>query len=880
MDIDNLLAFRGRERHLLNFFSGSGSGVARKKSARARTNPSYKKRKSAPKKKRKMPILIAGAAFDVAGQGFNAQRDEEDNKRHFHQLMDAFNGVQDTEEGNVFSSEEFPSFQPGTPLDRKLNMLLVKSVSHSPTGLFTEAVSTTDRATILVETLLRKTSNTWGNMINNMPKCVASESNFSAEACARIMESIVTGKIAFDDIPLRTKKYCLTFGQRLFALYALSQSDGTTQTTLQLKVSTEWLAKITAKGKRREPYTTSLSAYKPSRLQLMTCVTGFGKTITALLVAMMDVCQPKLWEQIKLEGICNILEQRSIYAGSGMFEGGPMHEQTICRAILIVCARQVLVQWEDAAIDMAHGIFYHYGRECPIRIHVLRTCRFNMQDMADADPNDVFVILAEPTTQTRDSLRKYPNLHFVTRIDDEMVTHLREEHLYPKRGLDGSLVSRYRVLESLPAKRHLLVNATYESIKKVLAIDGHPLRELLRPHSAGMRQDCVPQHYNLAKAIVKNDTPVVEAMLDQYARLNFLIMPPILNNLMVSDVLSQMPNAFDVFRVRCCFNTLDGAWNNAQGFEMLPNSLQGLVMSLLPVQAAAAAVVPVSLGQLFAKNVDGNNLSMWIDDIIHRFVVADIDVAPYMPTLTRFKNRVQELCDGAECAVCMESMRAPRSAVVMRCCTNLICGDCVKEYERCAFCRAPNAQFSCNLHEVQNPREAIVLAQPENAELPDVLKRLSSTRKPLIKACISTIEAMLEHHPYARLLIGVHHREGKVLDNFTSKIKEKWPHASVEDIEHLGSADECAEKREQFNNVAENTKPFIWVIDSRIESDSIAGIDLHATTGIIMTVGMSQAAQEQLAGRATRRTMLYNVEQGHHIVRSNILVIILDTQSA
>ena len=107
-------------------------------------------------------------------------------------------------------------------------------------------------------------------------------------------------------------------------------------------------------------------------------------------------------------------------------------------------------------------------------------------------------------------------------------------------------------------------------------------------------------------------------------------------------------------------------------------------------------------------------------------------------------------------------------------------------------------------------------------------------------------------------------------------MKEKWPHASVEDIEHLGCAETCDLKRKQFNNLTQYKKPFLWIIDSQIESKSIAGIDLPATFAVILTTQVSKEAQQQLIGRATRRASWHNTETGG-VQPSNKMVIMLDT---
>ena len=90
------------------------------------------------------------------------------------------------------------------------------------------------------------------------------------------------------------------------------------------------------------------------------------------------------------------------------------------------------------------------------------------------------------------------------------------------------------------------------------------------------------------------------------------------------------------------------------------------------------------------------------------------------------------------------------------------------------------------------------------------------------------------------------------------------------------SSDITAELRHKYNNPVGFSYPFLWLVDSKLDSESIAGIDLPATLAIIMTTQMSLTAQKQLAGRSVRRTPQHILPVG--VIRpEDKMVIMLNT---
>lgn len=822
-------------------------------------------------------------------RGASETRDDVD-AMHISLLMDAVMKHATDDEAALKLRRDYavPSALPAAAptsdvADARVASVLDEIVAEK--GIFVDALHNGEEAYVSMRTVLERQSATWQRLLH-LPRCVKVSTNQTTVRMQAMLASVLSCTMGFADIPWRTDEYDLSFGQRAVILHYCVEPSKSTE-RVELEVSTEWIRHLSVpSGKapaRVTPYRTALNmrGCRPS-VELLTCVTGFGKTLTAMMIGLMDACHPKLWGKLLVEFRQRVHEKRCIPKAGGIYEGNDPEAHRLARVILVVCDNHLIPQWREAAIHAARGMYLQLDDDS-VRICIVQE-RFDLEVLASASPSYVFIVLARPTTYTSDALRAHPNIHIVSRFDDEMATNLTRgeaPEVRSRSSSSSSLGRRFRILESVAAKRHMCVNATVGSMAAVMRIPHHPLRELLAGYSGSCLTHELPTHKNLANAVVRGWSAETELHLEQFARLTFTVMPPELLEITVDDALAQMTPAFRVVRLRCSLATLDGRLHDSQENDMMSNDLVSVIKSVCEMpKAEFSHVVGPTLAALLSDTTTSSRIASVMRDLstaIAESIRALDDVSTSLRrrsqahTLSRLADRVDEAQEGAECAVCMDSLQAPAEAVVMMCCTNMLCRTCAESLRRCVFCRRENPTCSLNVHDIVARGEEEV--EDANQAVGDLDERslfgrlVVFNRRPrsLLTTCFAAIDEILAEKPCARILVGMKHRSANATDSMLKRFRDTYTAANVEDIESMShdcDANTCAAKRDAFNDRIGHAVPFLWIIDSALTSSSLAGIDLPTTDVVVMTTQMEESAQWQLAGRAVRRTPVHKLPDG------------------
>ena len=787
------------------------------------------------------------------------------------------------------SSDEF------SPVGRSTQEQVADLVTHDNLyeGFCDALKSEEHTVTLPMRSVLDAQSAKWTNVLK-MPKCVDVSTNVESVMRDNLFERMFDSSIGFAQIPWRTRVYDLTFMQRVVALYYLIPASHHTS-RVELEIPERWLRALTMKGKRVTPYNVALNLKDHPNLQFLSCVTGFGKTVTAALIGLSDICLPFMWERAKTEYIARIFERRRV-PQSNFFEGGDVGEQKLARAILIVSPQHLLSQWEEAIVDMAHGMLTHLGEKNTVRICVLRD-QFDLSVMHEAPSNYAFVVLAAPTVELSDRLRAHPDIHFVSRFDDELATpeHPEASGCGKSSSQNTSLFRRFRVMESLAAMRHMLINATFDSLQQVCRQRYHPVREQLTPGGTAID---LPTHERLATAVCKAQSATVEMHLDQFARIYLMSLPPSITTACKEDALAQMCENFLIEKIKCKTGTLEGraAQNGEVDMASLPLPQVLLRMFRGCIKMSDPAVMEKVESTIDMEVADSANLSATALAGLVQEVHDDLACLPIplearlqearvlsLSALTRLKANFEKMSApeeaDAECGICCESMLPPREVVVMRCCTHLVCADCAAMYNPCPFCRAPDPSHTVDLNALMHRPPADPNAEPAEAPAESYETRIAQLRErtpSFIRATLGVIEALMMDNKSPRILIGMHNRSSGSMDAMIAKIQYSFPTACVEAMERFKdkSFDEIADLRRKYNDCNADARPYLWIIDSDISSASVAGMDLPATHAIIMSTSMTPAAQWQLAGRAVRRTPRFLLPEGEARPRDKRLILL------
>lgn len=822
-------------------------------------------------------MKVVCSAKVVHHRGAADARDDIDSE-HLQRYTDSMmNDCHEDTTPKVVSEHTEHGFSPGArTVDEQAEQLLLHDKAYEAFQEASANLSGSEVCVLPIKTVLAAQSSKWTNLLK-LPKCVTVSTNCEAVTRRNMFDALFSSSIGFAHIPWRTRLHNLSYMQRVIALYHLVPPSETTR-NVRLDIPERWLRALTLKGKRVTPYRVALNIKDQPNLQFLSCVTGFGKTITAVLIGLCDVCLPQLWSKAQAECGRRVFERRRV-PQSNFFEGGDSCEQRVARAILIVAPVHLHSQWEDAIVDMAHGML---AQTSALRICLLRE-KFDMSIMLAASAEYVFVVLASPTVELSERLRKHPDIHFVSRFDDELATPPCDESAGGSGKINTSLIRRFRVMETVAVMRHMLLNATFDSLAKACRMKYHPVREQLTPGGTG---GDLPTHERLARAVCKAQSAVVEMHLDQFARLYLMSIPPSFTVACRDDALAQMCENFLVQRVLCRAGTLEGRLSGSSETDMLSLPLTEVLRHLF---------AEISVPSHFEHYID--NASSGLSDAptpseicdvvhdIHDDIMASIPISSLnieqrskmLSQINRLADRLTNLLDNdIECEICCEALTPPTPVVVMRCCTNMVCTECAALYNPCPFCRAQDPSFSSNLNHILHRTAAVASVNPIVDTYDTRMKELCDRRTSFFRASVGIIDALMLDNPSARLLIGLHNRKAHTMTNLLNKLKASFPTACIESMERFKDMDVDLVKdlRVRFNDCQLDPRPFIWVIDSQLASDTVAGMDLPATHAVLMTTTMSTAAQWQLAGRAVRRTPRHLLPNGEVRPRDKRLIML------
>lgn len=213
---------------------------------------------------------------------------------------------------------------------------------------------------------------------------------------------------------------------------------------------------------------------RPS-LTLLNLRTGNGKTLIGILMAMTELCNPKLWYNLN-SSWRSIVWSKSAMNGIGLTNCSHLTNQVLARVTIAFIPSPLMRQWEATAklVNEAMCTEFGYGFTIWVGLSVLQrggagidgqdTIRKTLKEAhrrSSKDDKAILWIVPARTESATQTLRETPDVCFATRIYDECTS---------------TTEPRCAARESQPLT-NLILQATVERLKKATQNQSrHPLR--------------------------------------------------------------------------------------------------------------------------------------------------------------------------------------------------------------------------------------------------------------------------------------------------------------------------------------------------------------------------------------------------------------------
>ena len=224
-------------------------------------------------------------------------------------------------------------------------------------------------------------------------------------------------------------------------------------------------------------------AHCAPEIDLMNLATGNGKTWTAVVATMTELCHPQLWTRL-LEGWRAQLKANTTVGNLGLCRCAHLNEQRLVRVAIAFVPKQLLDQWEKTATAVAAAFREEYGTGFVVWRGLNKLERATKENpegkdrtLVEADETCrrlgcalLWLVPAE-TESAKKTLRAEPKLAVPIRLYDEM-----KDRTEPKSSQPESRVLRNRVINAtLELLRHGTKNQPNHPFNRALGVSFDPL---------------------------------------------------------------------------------------------------------------------------------------------------------------------------------------------------------------------------------------------------------------------------------------------------------------------------------------------------------------------------------------------------------------------
>jgi hypothetical protein len=255
------------------------------------------------------------------------------------------------------------------------------------------------------------------------PKFVTRTSNRD-EAFARWLYNNVRSRFE-EEVPIRCALFELMPWQRAAAVAMTNPMEE--ETFVQLDIPRAQMEKLTPRGCRKTPFGVkySIEAGAMPVITLAHLPTGAGKTIIALIAALILLCSSNKWTQLR-QSYREILRVRLRETHSGLCKGESVSNGKLARLAVIIVPHNLMSHWEAQAKAAIFGAKECYGQDTDVVLWRGRHHEHSVENAYNSGKPTLWILAMEPDSMKM--LCKTPNIGYCARICDELSMRMQARY--------------------------------------------------------------------------------------------------------------------------------------------------------------------------------------------------------------------------------------------------------------------------------------------------------------------------------------------------------------------------------------------------------------------------------------------------------------------
>ena len=735
------------------------------------------------------------------------------------------------------------------------------------------------------------------------PWYVSEESNKDLEVAKHIHANVPE---LLKKIPHRCRDFDLLSEQRLAIASIIDPLPVETWTNLKIPRSS--MEQLTPPGCRKQEFCEKYYLER-NRLPMFTVAdlsTGSGKTIMAIMAALIMLVDVERWANMKKE-FKDILYSRRREQYSGLVSGTGIESMCLARLCICYVPGTVVTHWYRTAESAIFGIRETFGADTKVNLWKGKSTHHSIRAAYELDQPVLWILPMEASSL--DVELKFPECVYPVRIMDELNVKMQKKY----QGEMSSPLFTYIVRSSLHTEVLSLFRRMFAS---VLCTQTQATIGALQTCTRGMPRHPIRRAFgdnfvstkDIHTDLLTGNYKRVEVALDHLCKISHFAMAKFVRLAVSKGIQRNMPSGLHIYRLKMRVSTI-------------ANIVTGSVMDLSFPELVAQMLVGINaewkdrIKEIFNKAVvlDSAQVLDDIDNIVERIEPTNLQDHTAKQFIMRLAIKLREIFEGTlpDDPVTLEPI--PRENLcLLRCCTGVIDKNTLPMLtsrnlgNRCPLCRSPlhaveitgdaskvytnksdEAEKTCaeksgsnasgkrraESPSLQTPKcivpedsedeqESIQATRvDEERKFHTMLRGLSNENLHAVEALMRLLKNQCESVSSSRILLcfGFERSQKPLVHALLTRIRQEIQLVTVTDIDYISRdyirADEVLSK---YKNRVRYPNPQILIVNTRQTSSSVQGLDLFETDLTVVADQCSLETQRQAAGRCLRMRELVN----------------------
>jgi len=515
------------------------------------------------------------------------------------------------------------------------------------------------------------------NAVLKKPWYVSEKSNRDEVLAQYILQNIDE---MITKVPVRCRDFQLLPEQRI-AILAMT-SPMTTETYTELEITRDSMKELTADRARKQPFKVSYNI-EAGALPVFTVAdycTGSGKTVMALMAALMLLCDPERWAALKRD-YKDILRARIRDNYSGLCKGEAVSKGKLARLAVVFVPANMLTHWYRTAQSAVFGCKDVYGGSLDVVIWKGEAGYRTVRDAYDSGKPTLWILPMEH--ESMKPMRAFPDIGYAVRIFDELNMPMRTRY----DQMESTALFNYVTQATIDAFKSCTVNQPRNPVRLAFGGNYFPIS-------------------NCKKSMQYKKYSEVQTGLEHFCKMRQFAAPEFLRRLVAKGVRKNMPAGLIVHKLDMRAGTLAAL---VTGSGMIRMTLPDLAVKELGV--GVAGPVKERVRELFsqAELMGSAEILGELDTELEKMPERNLSENAAKMAVRRLRERMNEIFGSKmpECPVSLCPIE-PQNVRICSQCTAVLDVDSIAGCNgRCPLCRC---YFSLN------PSVAVQLPDPEKAK--------------------------------------------------------------------------------------------------------------------------------------------------------------------